>query len=75
LELLYYHSDFKTPDGAVTDGELTPVVLLGGKVIGSISSKTSYIVAGENMGPSKLAKAEKLGTHIISEDEFLAMVE
>lgn len=47
----------------------------GGKVTGSISAKTKYLVAGENMGPSKLAKAEKLGTHIISEDEFLAMVE
>uniref|UniRef100_UPI0026EB33F7 NAD-dependent DNA ligase LigA n=1 Tax=Mesonia mobilis TaxID=369791 RepID=UPI0026EB33F7 len=47
----------------------------GGKVTGSISAKTNYLVAGENMGPSKLAKAEKLGTHIISEDEFLAMVE
>ncbi|WP_304156032.1 NAD-dependent DNA ligase LigA [Mesonia mobilis] len=47
----------------------------GGKVTGSISAKTNYLVAGENMGPSKLAKAEKLGTYIISEDEFLAMVE
>jgi len=47
----------------------------GGKVTGSISAKTNYLVAGENMGPSKLAKAEKLGTQIISEDEFLAMVE
>ncbi len=46
----------------------------GGKVSGSISAKTNYLVAGENMGPSKLAKAEKLGTNIISEDEFLAMV-
>ncbi len=47
----------------------------GGKVTGSISAKTNYLVAGENMGPSKLAKAEKLGTNIVSEDEFLAMVE
>lgn len=46
----------------------------GGKVSGSISSKTSYLVAGDNMGPSKLAKAEKLGTNIISEDDFLAML-
>ncbi|TBW26749.1 NAD-dependent DNA ligase LigA [Gramella sp. KN1008] len=46
----------------------------GGKVSSSISSKTNYLVAGENMGPSKLAKAEKLGTNIISEDDFLAMV-
>lgn len=46
----------------------------GGKVSSSISSKTNYLVAGENMGPSKLAKAEKMGTNIISEDEFLKMV-
>ncbi|MCM8570656.1 NAD-dependent DNA ligase LigA [Gramella jeungdoensis] len=46
----------------------------GGKVSSSISSKTNYLVAGENMGPSKLAKAEKLGTNIISEDDFLAML-
>ncbi|MGB5944175.1 MAG: NAD-dependent DNA ligase LigA [Leeuwenhoekiella sp.] len=46
----------------------------GGKAASSISSKTSYLVAGENMGPSKLAKAEKLGVKIISEDEFLGMV-
>ena len=46
----------------------------GGKVSSSISSKTNFLVAGENMGPSKLAKAEKLGTKILSEDEFLGMV-
>ncbi|GAB2776175.1 NAD-dependent DNA ligase LigA [Salinimicrobium soli] len=46
----------------------------GGKVSGSISSKTSYVVAGENMGPSKHAKAESLGIPIISEDEFLKML-
>ncbi|MEP6262052.1 MAG: NAD-dependent DNA ligase LigA [Gillisia sp.] len=46
----------------------------GGKVSSSISSKTNFLVAGENMGPSKLAKAEKLGTKILSEDEFLEMV-
>lgn len=46
----------------------------GGKVSGSISSKTKFLVAGENMGPSKLAKAQKLGTTILSEDEFLEMV-
>ncbi len=43
----------------------------GGKVSSSISSKTSYIVAGANMGPSKLEKANKLEISIISEDEFL----
>ena len=43
----------------------------GGKVSSSISKKTSYIVAGEKMGPSKREKAETLGVPIISEDEFL----
>ena len=43
----------------------------GGKNVGSISGKTSFILAGENMGPSKLQKAEKLGIQIMSEDEFL----
>jgi DNA ligase (NAD+) len=47
----------------------------GGKNVGSISSKTSFILAGENMGPSKLQKAEKLGIRIVSEDEFLEMIE
>jgi DNA ligase (NAD+) len=46
----------------------------GGKVSSSISKKTSYIVAGENMGPSKLAKAEKLEVSIINEDQFLEML-
>ena len=46
----------------------------GGKNVGSISSKTSFILAGDNMGPSKLQKAEKLGIRIVSEDEFLAMI-
>ena len=46
----------------------------GGKVSGSISKKTSYIVAGENMGPSKLSKAEKLGVSIINENQFLEMI-
>lgn len=43
----------------------------GGKNVGSISSKTSFILAGDNMGPSKLQKAEKLGIEIIDEDTFL----
>ena len=47
----------------------------GGKNVGSISGKTSFILAGENMGPSKLEKAKKLGIPLVSEDEFLAMVE
>ena len=46
----------------------------GGKNVGSISSKTSFILAGENMGPSKLQKAEKLGIKIMSEDEFLELI-
>ena len=46
----------------------------GGKVSGSISSKTSYVVAGENMGPSKLAKAESLSIKIIGEKDFLKML-
>ncbi len=46
----------------------------GGKVGSSISSKTSYLVAGDKMGPSKRTKAEGLGVPIISEQEFLAMI-
>ncbi|MGN1262819.1 MAG: BRCT domain-containing protein, partial [Prevotella sp.] len=46
----------------------------GGKNVGSISAKTSFILAGDNMGPSKLQKAEKLGIRIVSEDEFLNML-
>ena len=46
----------------------------GGKNVGSISSKTSFILAGDNMGPSKLQKAEKLGIRIVSEEEFLEMI-
>ena len=46
----------------------------GGKNVGSISAKTSFILAGENMGPAKLQKAEKLGIPIVSEDEFLEML-
>ena len=46
----------------------------GGKNVGSISGKTSFILAGDNMGPSKLQKAEKLGIKIMSEEEFLGMI-
>lgn len=46
----------------------------GGKNVGSISAKTSFILAGDNMGPSKLEKAKKLGIQIMNEDEFLAMI-
>ena len=47
----------------------------GGKNISSISSKTDYVVAGDNMGPSKLKKAQELGIKIIREDEFLKMID
>lgn len=47
----------------------------GGKNVGSISSKTSFILAGDNMGPSKLEKAQKLGIKIINEDEFLTLID
>jgi DNA ligase (NAD+) len=46
----------------------------GGKNVGSISKKTNFLLAGENMGPSKLEKAQNLGIPIISEDEFLKML-
>jgi len=46
----------------------------GGKNVGSISAKTDFLIAGENMGPAKLAKATSLGVQLISEDEFLAMI-
>lgn len=47
----------------------------GGKNVGSLSAKTDYLLAGENMGPSKKQKAEKLNIPIISESEFLAMLQ
>jgi len=47
----------------------------GGKNLSGVSSKTSYLVAGDKIGPSKLAKAEKLGVKIISEDDFKSMIE
>ena len=47
----------------------------GGKNVGSISAKTSFVLAGENMGPSKLEKAQKLGIRIMSEEEFLLLIE
>ena len=47
----------------------------GGKNVGSISGKTSFVLAGDNMGPSKLEKAERLGVPIVSEDDFLKMIE
>ena len=47
----------------------------GGKNVSSISSATSFVLAGENMGPAKLEKARKLGIQILNEDEFLAMIQ
>ncbi|WP_418877900.1 NAD-dependent DNA ligase LigA [Xylanibacter rarus] len=47
----------------------------GGKNVGSISGKTSFILAGENMGPAKLQKVEKLGIQIVDEETFLKMIE
>jgi DNA ligase (NAD+) len=47
----------------------------GGKNVGSISAKTGFVLAGDNMGPAKLEKAQKLGIPIISENEFLAMIQ
>ncbi len=46
----------------------------GGKNVGSISAKTSFILAGDNMGPAKLEKAKKLGVAILTEDEFLDII-
>ena len=46
----------------------------GGKNVGSISKKTDYVLAGENMGPAKLEKANSLGIKIINEDEFLELI-
>ncbi|WP_020529008.1 NAD-dependent DNA ligase LigA [Flexithrix dorotheae] len=51
------------------------IASLGGKVVSSISKKLDFLVAGDKMGPSKLEKAEKLEIKILSEEEFLAMVE
>ncbi len=47
----------------------------GGKVVSSISAKLSYLVAGDKMGPSKLEKASKLEIPILTEDQFLALIQ
>ena len=47
----------------------------GGKNVGSVSAKTSFILAGENMGPEKLKKAEKLGVKLVDEKTFLSMIQ
>ena len=50
------------------------IELNGGKISSSISSKTTYLIAGDKMGPSKLKKATDLGINIISEDEFIKLI-
>ena len=50
------------------------IVAQGGKNTGSISKKTSFVLAGENMGPAKLDKCRSLGIPIVGEDEFLQMI-
>ena len=47
----------------------------GGKNVGSVSKKTSFILAGENMGPEKRKKAESLGVEILTEEQFLELIE
>ena len=46
----------------------------GGKNVGSVSGATSFILAGDNMGPAKLEKARRMGVKIVGEDEFLHMI-
>jgi len=46
----------------------------GGKNVSSISAKTDFVIAGENMGPAKLKKATDLGIMILSEDEFIKLL-
>jgi len=56
------------------DGLRDKIVLNGGKVVSSISSKLDYLIAGDNMGPSKLEKANQLAIKIITEEEFLNLL-
>ena len=61
--------------GSVSRDELKALILEnGGKVASSLSGKTDYLVAGDNMGPAKKEKAEKLGIKILTEQEFLTMI-
>ena len=57
------------------DGIKEAIQANGGRNISAISGNTDYVVAGENMGPTKFAKAEKLGIKIISEEDFMKMIE
>jgi DNA ligase (NAD+) len=52
----------------------TMIEMNGGKNVGSVSAKTTFILAGENMGPEKLKKAEKLGVKLVDEITFLSMI-
>ena len=56
------------------DGIKQKIEELGGKNSSSISSKTDFVVAGEKMGPEKRKKAEELGIKILSEEEFINMI-
>ena len=56
------------------DGLRDKIILNGGKVVSSISSKLDYFIAGDNMGPSKLEKANQLSIKIITEEEFLNLL-
>jgi DNA ligase (NAD+) len=56
------------------DGINEAIVAHGGKVLSGVSGKLNYLVAGDNMGPSKKEKAEKLGVTIINEEEFVKMI-
>ena len=56
------------------DGLRDKIISNGGKVVSSISSKLDYLIAGDNMGPSKLEKANQLSIKIITEDEFLNLL-
>ena len=61
------------PVAVISTGSLTADGYKG-KNVGSISAKTSFVLAGDNMGPAKLEKAQKLGIRIMSEDEFLDLI-
>ena len=61
---------------SVTREELKKSITMnGGKLSSSVSGKTNYLVAGDKIGPSKLAKAEKLGVKLISEEQYLLMID
>lgn len=83
-EELTAHSDVLAGQSIVISGVFTQhsrdeykamIERHGGKNVGSISAKTSFILAGANMGPAKLEKAQKLGVRILSEEEFLLLIE